>query len=303
MVATDTEHQPSMPSSATPWQGMPARMKVLHITTPQRTGGWLAEAFAADSATQVLLEEVVGQAALLVSHEPGEIDALDLIEGYRAGGAEEPIVVLGAQSEPEMAILCYEVGADGYVCVHASSTRNLIWVVARAVQRHELIDENRRFHQAEQSRLQRENDEARRLLQEQWALVVERDAGSETADARGVSTETRPDVMAFPPELIAHYRELLRTYVMMGSGNLSDELRRLAEVLVGVGLSAQQTVALHLQVVEEMVHGLGARSSRHAMTRADVLAVEIMMYLGEGYRRRYEELFHPPMQRLLPGFG
>ena len=76
-----------------------------------------------------------------------------------------------------MAVLCYEVGADGYVCVDSSTTRNLIWVVARAVQQHHLVHENRRFHQAEQTRLQREQDEARRLLQEQRAAVEEFRAG------------------------------------------------------------------------------------------------------------------------------
>ena len=44
----------------------------------------------------------------------------------------------------------------------------------------------------------------------------------------------------------------------MGSGNLSGELRRLAEMLVAAGLTARQTIQLHLQVLEELVHGLGA---------------------------------------------
>ena len=64
-----------------------------------------------------------------------------------------------------------------------------------------------------------------------------------------------------PAELIAHYRELLRTYVIMGSGNLSDELKRLAELLVTAGLTARQTMQLHLHVLEELIHGLGTRST------------------------------------------
>ena len=246
------------------------RLKVLYIATPSRTGAWLAEALATDSAAEILLEEAAGQAAgmerlrdevfdaILVSHEPGELDALDLIEGYRTGGAEEPIVVLGGASESEMAVLCYEVGADGYVCVHASTTRNLIWVVARAVQQRHLLHENRRFHQAEQTRLQREQDEARRLLQEQRAAVEEFRAGPLRSRRRGVGTGTRNrrifagcrvgrrgDV-ALPPELMAHYRELLRIYVIMGSGNLADELRRLAGLLVAAGITARQTARMHL---------------------------------------------------------
>ena len=175
------------PADVDTWQGLPPRMRVLYIATRQRTGGWLAEALAADSASQVVLEEAVGTAAglarlrdevfdaVLVSHEPAELDALDLIEGYRASGADGPIVVLGMQSEQEMAALCYEVGADGYVCVHTTTTRNLVWVVARAVQRYQLVCENHRLTWREQNRLQRERDEAACVLEQQRALLT--DAG------------------------------------------------------------------------------------------------------------------------------
>ena len=110
-----------------------------------------------------------------------------------------------------------------------------------------------------------------------------------------------PRSMALPPELMAHYRELLRIYVIMGSGNLADELRRLAGLLVSAGITARQTARMHLEVVAEMIQGLGARSSRHVMTRADLLILEVMMHLGEGYRRGYEELRHPPPAAILPG--
>jgi len=238
--------------------------------------------------------------AILVSHEPGELDALDLIEGYRTGGAEEPIVVLGTPAEAEMAVLCYEVGADGYVCVSTSTTRNLIWVVARAVQRHHLVRENRRFHQAEQTRLGREQDEAQRLLQEQRAAVEEFHPGPLRKHGHGAVAAAETSAV-LPPELTAHYRELLRIYVIMGSGNLADELRHLASLLVAAGITARQTARMHLDVVAAMISGLGARSSRHIMTRADLLILEVMMHLGEGYRGRYDELLHPPRQRFLPG--
>jgi DNA-binding NarL/FixJ family response regulator len=286
-------------------------MRGLYITNRQRTGGWLAEAFAADSASQVVLEEAVGSAAgmarlrddifdaVLVSHEPGELDALDLIEGYRAGGADEAIIVLGTQSDPEMSVLCYEAGADGYVCVHTTTTRNLIWVVARAVQRHQLIRENQRLHQAENTRQQREHDESQRLIEEQRALVEEFRA------LPGPPFRPAPAEMLLPlpAELIAHHRELLRVYVIMGSGNLAPELQRLAELLVTAGLTARQTMQLHVRAVEELVKGLGPRSTRHVMNRADLLVLELMMYVAEGYRRRYQERIHPPSQQLLPGFA
>jgi DNA-binding NarL/FixJ family response regulator len=271
----------------------------------------LAKALAADSVTEIFLEEAIGKAAglsrlrdeafdaVLVSHEPGEIDAVELIEGYRAGGADEPMVVLGTQSEQEMTALCFEAGADGYVCVNTTTTRTLIWVVARAVQRQQLTRENRRMSQAERQRQQREHGEAERLLAQQRALIEEpRSSGtnspSPTADLRTPS--------GLPVELANHYRELLRTYVIMGSGTLAGELTQLADLLATAGITAQQTMLLHVHVLEELVRGLGARSTRHVMTRADLLVMELMMHLAENFRNRYLGRVRPPVQQLLPGF-
>jgi len=295
---------------------MPPNMRVLHITTRQRGGGWLAEAFIADSASEVQLEEVVGSAAglarlreevfdvVLVTHDPGELDALDLIEGYRAGGANEPVVVLGSQSEQEMAALCFEAGADGYVCIHTTTTRNLLWLAARAVERHQLLCENQRLSQAEQSRLVRENDEAEHLLREQRTLVSQVEVLR--ADAEFLGDEAGPHgydrLNGLPEQLYGHYRELLRTYVIMGSGNLTGELHQLAEMLVAAGVTSSQTMQMHLRVLEELIRGLGPRSARHVMTRADLLILEVMVHLGEGYRQRYQQRVHPPVQLLLPGF-
>lgn len=306
MVATLTQRKSELRSAAHYWRQLPPRMRILYITTRARSGAWLTEALWGDSSVQVELEEVLGTAAglvrlrdevfdaVLVSHLPGELDALDLVEGYRAGGAEEPILVLGAQSEQEMAALCYEVGADAYLCVHTATTRNLIWVIARAIQRHQLLRDNHRLNLAEQSRLQREHDEADRLLKEQRALI---------GDLQALRDETYKTAVepVLPAELYMHCRELLRTYIIMGSGNLGDELKRLAELLVGAGLSARQTMQLHLKVLEELLHGLGARSTRHVMTRADLLVLEVLVHLSEGYQRRYEQHIHPPQQLMLPG--
>ena len=184
------------------------------------------------------------------------------------------MIVLGTQSEQEMTPLCYEVGADAYVCVHTATTRNLIWTIARAIQRHQLIRENQHFQHAEQTRLQREHDEATRLIQEQWAAIEEAERHPPAAgEAPPGGSRWR---IPLPQELIVHYRELLRTYVIMGSGNLSQELRQLAETLVAAGLTARQTMRLHLEVLEELVHGLGSRSTptRHDPGRPAVAGTD-----------------------------
>jgi DNA-binding NarL/FixJ family response regulator len=299
---------------ATPWGILPPRMHVLYITTPRRTGAWLAEAFASDSACQVTLEEAQGATAglaglrervfdaVLISHEPANLDALELLDALRAGGAEEPLVVLGQESEQEMAAPCYEAGADAYVCANTATTRTLLWIVARATERRNLIRENRRLTQAQRHRLRQEHGEAERLLTEQRGLIRDLEALRDEAGSDGepqITGEAIEDIgrraaganeAPLNESLATHYREMLRAHVIMGSGNLSSEMATLAELLAAGGVTAPQTMHLHVQVLEELVHGLGSRSARHVMTRADLLILEVLVHLAERYRLRSQEV-------------
>ena len=310
--------------------GLPSRMKVLYITTLHRTGGWLAEAFASDSAAQILLEEVVGVTAglarlrdevfdaVLVSHEPGVLDALDFVEGLRGGGNDEPVILLGSAPAQQVDALCYEVGADDYCCVAETTVRGLLWKFARAIQHHQLVRENRRLVQAERQRLQQEHHEAERLLDQQRALIDDLETlggAKKTASQHSdnpqeamedclakTATSQHESPLVLPESLISHYDELLRTYVIMGVGNLTDEMSQLARLLADWGISAQSAMQLHVHVLEELVKGLGNRSARHVMNRADLLVLEVMGYLADGSRQLDQDRCNPPHQLLLPGF-
>ena len=295
-------------SKFVPWGDLPPRMRVLLITGPQRHAGWLADALAGDSACNIELEQSLGAAAglarlrdepfdaAIISHEPGKLDALDLIEGIRTGSSEQlPIIVLGCEPEQEMAALAFEAGADVYTCIRTTTTRTFIWQLARARERHQLISENRQLVQQQRHRLKQEHDEAGRLLKQQRALIDDLEQIRCAADSGGAGSGiVRPDIpltdrdraLPMSDSLIAHYRELLRTYVVMGTGNLTVEMERLSGVLVAAGVTAQQAMELHLSVLEEMVEGLGTRSARHVMNRADLLVLEVMIHLAEGYRIR-----------------
>ncbi|MCH2113750.1 MAG: hypothetical protein MK171_02385 [Pirellulales bacterium] len=310
---------------------LPARMKVLYITTLHRTGGWLTEAFASDSASQILLEEVVGVTAglarlrdevfdaVLVSHEPGVLDALDLVEGLRGGGNDEPVILLGSEPAQQVDAVGYEVGADDYCCVAETTVRGLLWKFARAIERHQLVRENRRLVQADRQRLQQEHHEAERLLDQQRALIDDLenlDEGKARAATRDALAEGAPveeclaktataeadAPLELPEALVSHYDELLRTYVIMGVGNLSEEMAELAQLLASWGISAQRAMQLHVHVLQELVNGLGNRSARHVMNRADLLVLEVMGHLADGYRRLYHERKNPARQLVLPGF-
>ncbi|MFV1963807.1 MAG: hypothetical protein ACC628_00155 [Pirellulaceae bacterium] len=313
MAGVVTESRKKLPN--TPWGYLPPRMVALFVTGPQRTGGWLADAFAADSASEVCLDESNGMAAglsrlrdevfdaVLISHEPPSLEALELLDAIRAGsGEDQPVVVLGAQSEQELSALCFEAGADAYLCVNTTTTRALIWTVARAIERRRLISENRRLNQAHRHRLHVENDEAHRLLAQQRALVTGGDGPDPEAGTSGSAKDRLTVRLPLPNPLLGHYREMLRAYVIMGSGNLHDEMRRLTELLAASGVTARQAMQMHLDVLEEMIQGLGNRSARHVMTRADLLILDLVANLADGYRKRLVNRLHPPRQRMLPGF-
>jgi DNA-binding NarL/FixJ family response regulator len=298
--------------------GLPARMQVLHIANQHGLGDWLAEAFLADSASDVRLSKAVGTTAglsrlrhdvfdaILISHQPGDLDALETVEGIRAAHPDVAIVVLGAQSEQEMSALCFEVDADAYVCVHTATTRALIWQIARAIERHQLLAENRRLHQGEQHRLQLEHQEVQRLLEQQRSLIKNlaaidqpQEAGCETTPvAASNQAAATPEL---PQRLVVHYRELLRTHVIMGSGQLTEEMNKLADLLATAEVTARQMMWLHLRVLEELIRGLGNRSARHVMNRADLLVVDVLVHLAERYRQRYLDRVRPPRQMLIPG--
>ena len=313
----------SKPIVPTQRGSLPTQIKALHITTRARSGAWLAEAFASDSASRVLLDEAIGVNdgltrmrdelfdVIFINHVPGEIDALELVEGFRAGGSAEPMLVLGVPSEQEMAAMAYEAGADAYVCIGTTTTRTLLWLAARAIERHELIRENRRLHQLERQRLEHEHQEASRLLSQQRSLIRQLESiptdGLDLQADSSVTSQTTPSLsssqfLSLPAQLLSHYREMLRGYVIMGAGNMSEEMTALSQMLVSAGVSAQQVMLLHVQALEELVRSLGNRSARHVLSRADLLILDVIIQLSDGYRALYYERLYPKAQRLLPGF-
>jgi DNA-binding NarL/FixJ family response regulator len=310
-------HEFTGPVSIGPLGSLPDRVRCLFMTTPRRTGAWLAEALAADSATRVYLEEASSPSeglarlgeqvfdAVLISHEPGQLDALEIVEGLRAGGNEEPLIVLGAASEAEMSPLSFEVGADAYVCVSTATTRGLLWLVARAIEHRQLLRENRRLRQAEQHRLQHEQREAEHLLGEQRILVKTWDEYSvsgaddfrpadRAAEGHAFNSQS---VSRLPEPLTNHYRDLLRAHVIMGSGNLRRDIAQLADLLIQAEVTAPAALQLHTDALSELIRGLGNRSARHVMTRADMMALELSLRLSEGYRLRRDAPALEPHQR------
>lgn len=229
-------------------------------------------------------------------------EALPLLDAIQSSGCDDPVVFvathLGDTEWSEIAQRDCEI----LVSPGLWQSQALVPVIKRAVNRIELARENHRMAARHQRRLVRERDEAEHLLDQQRQIVRELEglAGgqSEQPDAAADTPSSSESAAAhdgpasstsrfrLPQELNDYYHELLRTYVIMGSGNLAQEIGRLAELLFHAGLSPREAMELHLERVETLVHGLGNRSARHVMARADLLALELMVHLGECYQQR-----------------
>ncbi|MCA9186758.1 MAG: hypothetical protein R3E01_11245 [Pirellulaceae bacterium] len=295
------EQYPKLP--ATPWGVLPPRLRVILITSGRRVGSGLADALASDSATRVFLEEATGVVeglarlrdevfdVVLLAHDPGELDALELVDAVRASSHEQqPIIVLGEAPECQMLALCFECGADGYVGLGTTSTRTLLWLIARATERRELIDENHRMQRAERQRQQRECEEAESILQQQQRIL-------DTLDGRGYeglggnNSEFGREVQRAGEghrELEVHYGDLLRAYVIMGAGNLTRDIRDLVQQIRQAKLDGEGWLTIHLRVLAGVIRDLGVRSARHVMNRADLLALEVSLHLLRPAQRGQE---------------
>lgn len=278
-------------------------MRALYVTTPDCPAAWLTELLAVDRAMTITIEPASGSQlalgrlreetfdAVIVRHAPPELDAVEFVEAHRLTAADDPLLVLGSGPENLLAPLCYEVGADAYLACATLTARQLIWALGHAIEWHALVRENRRLIELDRKRARLEHNEAQRLLEQQRGLLGELQelaCGQETAIDRlaTAATAVRDGPLEVPTELVVRYRDLLRAHVIMGAGNLAAETAGLADSLAAIQLSAPRLVQLHVHVLEETLRGLGGRSSRHIMARADLLVLDVMAQLAERYRTR-----------------
>ncbi len=220
-------------------------------------------------------------------------EAASLVKAIRTSGCEDPLVLFAPRiSDADWLDLSCEE-CELLQTARMWDSPALVSVLKRAILRSEQSRQSRRLEIAQSKRMARERDETEHLLSQQRRIINDLDArdGTEPTNASRQAMldcfgRDTPCRTALPPEIRSYYQELLRTYVIMGSGNLGGEIAKLAELLAVAGCGPRETLSLHLERVESLVGGLGNRSTRHILARADLLALELMIHLGESYRRR-----------------
>ena len=225
-------------------------------------------------------------------------DGPALVQAIRASGCGDPIVLLAGQADDGLTVEACSSHCEILVSSAVWSSRALVNVVQRSIRLMETARQNHHHTVANHRRLVRERDEADHLLRQQRDIIRELEAITHKFtddEAREFSdndngtesrhTDRKARSLPIPDEIKSYYHELLRTYVIMGSGNLGGEIAQLARILAEAGLSPRDTLGLHLEQVERLVSGLGNRSTRHVMSRADLLALELVIHVGECYQQ------------------
>lgn len=249
----------------------------------------------------------------------GCVEVVPAVSGLRAGGFREPVIVVSDHlRDIDQAAILREDG-DILVTSQLWESPALLPLIHRCLTAGAVRRENHRLSVSLQRRSVRERDEAEQLLNQQREIVRDliggqfspgmdpvpeaagdsspgqgTDAGvpgidagrnSPGAGAGEVPHDPRPSVVQEALAQVSHhYRELLRTHVIMGSGSLAVEIERVAGLLAMMGLSAREVMRMHLEQVEAVVSGLGNRSARHVVARADLLAMELMVHLADRFR-------------------
>ncbi|GAB4146382.1 MAG: hypothetical protein Tsb009_19010 [Planctomycetaceae bacterium] len=257
---------------------------------------WMSDAA---SALSLLREEsfdclLVGELGETSSNQTGQHErAVEFLRAVRASGCDDPAIYISRTLDDHTQIELISHECAALVVPTQWESRALVSCIKRELIRKELIRENHRLVTEQNRRLVRERDEAQHLLDQQRRMI--KDLGGLISQLPfGSASNGRQDELTnhalnqpwkLPSELNDFYTELLRTYVIMGSGSLGDEIAQLAELIAKAELTMGDALRLHIQQVESLVQGLGNRSSRHVMARADLLALELMIHLGDCYHR------------------
>lgn len=300
---------------------LPDKLRLLVIAQPIDRMAWLEPALRAEGVAELSVAATADLAeaarqlrevpfdAVLIEHQTSAhvptLDGLSLTDALRAAGHEMPVLLLGEAKPQTMEVLCYESDVDAYCWLHSATARSLLCALGRALHHRWLAKTNRQLQETQQQQIAQQHEETSRLVEEQRALISTLEgqrpiAACATDDASSTGPIATSQSVAITPSQTEAYLAALRLSVFTAAGSSTDapqsERRKLAADFVTAGYAAEQLMRLHLQTLEGLLEGLGERSSRHVIARAEAFLTEMLSYLADGYRERY----HGVSQETLP---
>lgn len=253
------------------WTALAARLDHAGCTQPQLT--WSS---TAAEALRLLGRESFDCVVLADLDRTPPQDTptnLLLLEAIQAAGCDDPLVLVVPRTDDSLWLKSCSLDVELFPSKQPWQSHALVPVIHRAVRRNQLSREQHRLSLVSKQREHRDRDEAGELLNHLHRIL-------------GRDCETHETTAAIPEGFREDYRELLRAYVIMGTGNLADQIAGQARRLAAVDFSPREALAVHVESLETLIAGLGNRSTRHVMARSDLMALELVVQLGDCYRRQ-----------------
>lgn len=281
-------NQKSNKLSTTPWGQLPTGLRLLLINGSTSDVSWLGSVLQSDGT--VAIEVVQAKGALegmtslrndtfdaVLMTEDAKIEVSEMVAGIQGASSQSPpILLLGQRAQADQQAMAFENGLDGYVCLASTSIRSLVWVIATAVERNKLLTENTRLLKKYVQQQENWKNNAQAQVTELRDLIRSWAGDEDALPASVASLQSR-----LGPTALDSYRDLLRTYVIVGSGSIASEVKQFCRIFRQAALCPAEVVAVHLSVLEEMVEQLGVKSSRHVVNRANLMLVQLLICLSE----------------------
>ncbi len=192
---------------------------------------------------------------------------LAFFHALQAGGCESPILVLTDRIDEQWQSIVALEPLESLITRQGWNSPALVPWLMRTLESGRLREESRALQASAISRqTEGRGDSAQLALH--WTQLAKRLA------------ESAEDQEALPDKLITHYAALLRTSVIMGTGDLSEEIRHFARELQEEQNAPLKALAAHAQAVNTLLTGLGTRSARHLLDRSALLITELLMVLS-----------------------
>lgn len=221
--------------------------------------------------------------AFVESHDQEAMrNTLSIAQAMRTSGQDDAFLIVTDSCRDSDASQLLGLNCELLVTDGLWASGAVLPAICKAVAQVDVQRDNQRLGTAHHRRVMLERDEALRLLQQQREMIEAR----QFAPGHSESERAEPVPDSVLESIQPLYDELLRTFVIMGSGSLETEIADLVELMDVAGFGPHEALQLHLKRVESLVSGLGQRSSRHVMSRADVMALELMTNLADRFYRR-----------------
>jgi len=213
----------------------------------------------------IVVDDIAGAASGDGAADSGRL--LAEIAALRAAGCDDPVLVLSDRIDDDWLTAVAAGELELLVTPHGWRSTALVPWVIRAIDRRRLAVERAEFGAAGERRQQREAGESWSLLDQRLQLA----ARLRAADPPGRGCRSTS-----PDDLAAAWRELLRAYIVAGPGTLEREIAAYASAAASAGATAADLLDRHVAAVEQLLSGLGSRSSRHVIQQSDLLLLETL---------------------------